>query len=317
MCNRIEDCVLGFATADAMGVPIEFTRRNLNNPLTEMVGYGSHPVPEGTWSDDTSMMLAEMCSIVEEKGINFEKIMENFVQWVKKAKFTATDELFDIGISTRNAIFNYANRNLPPKECGMSGIRDNGNGSLMRILPFVIYAYSNNMSEEEVVNLINDASSLTHAHEISKLGCKIYCDYMFELLNNQTKEEAFEALSTIDYSRYYSEESIEYYKRILDGTLKNASITEIKSSGIVVDTLEAALWVTLKTDSYEKAVVLSINLGDDTDTVGAITGSINGLIYGKNEIPNRWLDKLRKKEVLINESKKFNDLLNLDMCKKK
>lgn len=303
--------LIGFATADALGVPIEFTSRNYGKPLTEMVGYGSHKVPEGTWSDDTSMLIATMDSINENNGkINYDDIMTKFLEWYSKAKYTATDELFDMGIATRSALYNYARNVRPATKCGVTGIRENGNGSLMRILPFVYYAYNNELSEEETVQLINDASSITHAHEISKLGCKIYCDYVIGLLNGLDKEQSLENLRNIDYSKYYSKESLEYYSRILDGSIKDLPIEEIKSSGFVVHTLEAAIWCTLKNNDYEDAVVKAINLGEDTDTVGAVTGSINGIIYGEESIPKRWTDKLRKKEYLEELAVKFENVLN-------
>ena len=155
----VKDALLGFATADALGVPIEFTKRNQGEPLKEMVGFGSHPVPEGTWSDDTSMTIAAMDSIIDKKGIDYNDIMKRFLQWIQSAKYTATDEVFDMGIATRNALANFAMTNTEPTKCGVKGFNENGNGSLMRILPFVFYAYENNMNEEEVTNFINDASS--------------------------------------------------------------------------------------------------------------------------------------------------------------
>lgn len=313
----VKDALLGFATADALGVPIEFTKRNQGEPLKEMVGFGSHPVPEGTWSDDTSMTIAAMDSIIDKKGIDYNDIMKRFLQWIQSAKYTATDEVFDMGIATRNALANFAYSNAEPTECGVKGFNENGNGSLMRILPFVFYAYENNMSEEEVTKFINDASSLTHAHEISRLGCKIYTDYVFELLNGKDKIQALSELQDIDYSKYYSQESIDYYKRILDGSIVNEPVDKIKSSGFVVDTLEAAIWCTINNDSYEDAVVKAINLGNDTDTVGAVTGSLNGLIYGAENIPNRWLKKLRKKDYLEKLSMNFEKTLNTSIGKNK
>ncbi|MBQ8132561.1 MAG: ADP-ribosylglycohydrolase family protein, partial [Bacilli bacterium] len=111
------------------------------------------------------------------------------------------------------------------------------------------------------------------------------------------KEEAYNELKYKDYSSY-SEESVEKYNRILSGNLKEESEDTIKSTGYVVDSLEAALWCTLNSNSYEDAVVKAVNLGDDTDTVGAITGSMVGTIYGAESIPERWISKVRKLDEL-------------------
>jgi len=297
----IFDSVLGFAIGDALGVPIEFTsRKSLElNPLKEMVGYGSHKVPEGTWSDDSSMLLATMDSITEKGKIDYDDIMRKFCDWYINSKYTATGITFDIGVSTRTALTKFY-KGVPALKCGGKGEFDNGNGSLMRILPIVLYSYFKDFNEEEEIKLLNEISSLTHAHEISKLGCKIYCDYVKLLINGYDKTESLKKLKFNNYNKYYSNVAISKYKNILDGNLREVNYDNIKSSGYVVDTLEASIWSVLKTNSYEEAVLKAINLGDDTDTVGAITGSLAGIIYGYENIPKKWIEKLKNRDYLVN-----------------
>lgn len=306
--ETIKGGLFGFATADALGVPIEFTSRyaRKERPLTEMVGFGSHNVPEGTWSDDTSMTIATMDAIASCQGIlNYELIMRNYCDWARNAKYTATDRLFDIGNGTKDALMRYYKYNMDPVKCGGTDERNNGNGSLMRMLPLVYYLRSKDLEESEKVEIINCYSSLTHGHEISKLGCKIYYDFMDQLLDGKSKEEAYFSLKDNNYSEYYGQDSISKYNRILEGKIIDAKESEISSSGYVVSTLEACLWSVLHTNSYEDAVVTAINLGDDTDTVGAITGSMAGTIYGLENIPKRWISRLRKKELLGDICDKF------------
>ena len=297
--NKYKDSLYGFIVGDALGVPVEFNPREVlkKNPLTEMVGYGAHLVPAGTWSDDTSMTLAAMDSISEIGGIDYNDIMNKFVNWVNKSDYTSTGKFFDIGISTRKAIANY-NNGLDPLDCGGRSIYDNGNGSLMRILPFVIYSIEKKLSEEDEVRLINDASSITHAHEISRLGCKIYCDFIKCIFEGKNIDEAFDYLRDTDYHEYYSNESIEKYKRVLDGSIRNLAEDDILSNGYVVSTLEASLWALCNSNSYESAVLKAINLGSDTDTVGAITGSLAGAYYGN--VPEKWTSKILNME-LVNQ----------------
>lgn len=298
--------ILGFVVGDALGVPIEFLDRKYleRNQLREMVGYGSHNVPKGTWSDDTSMMLATMDSIIENNGINYDDIIYKFSEWTDSAKYTATDRLFDIGVSTSKAISNFK-RGVSALECGGRGFNENGNGSLMRILPIAFYLNANSFTEDEEVNIINNSSSLTHGHEISCLGCKIFSDYVKALLCGLDKESALSFVKTRKYDNYYSHNFVMYYKRILFDNLPKLSKEEIKSSGFVVDSLEASLWCTLNSNTYEQAVVTAINLGEDTDTIGAITGALNGIIYGESQIPDRWLNKLRKKDYIMDLSNAF------------
>lgn len=311
MNEKMKAGIIGFAVGDALGVPVEFLNRDLlqRRPLKEMIGYGSHRVPEGTWSDDTSLMIAAMDSIKEKGEVDFEDIMHKFTEWANYAKYTATDELFDIGISTSKAISNFK-RGEKAINCGTKGINENGNGSLMRILPFVYYLKFSNFSDEEKTILINQASSLTHAHEISRLGCKIYADYVTLLLDGVDKVKALDLLKEINYDKYYSNDSIKVYQRILKSDLKSLEMDQIRSSGYVVDSLEASLWCTVKSDNYEDAVIRAVNLGEDTDTIGAITGSINGVIYGEGSIPERWLSILKKRAYLENLSDEFIKSIN-------
>ena len=300
--------IYGFAIADALGVPAEFKDRLYleKYPITDMVGYGTHNMPEGTWSDDTSMTIAELDSIGNKGTIDYNDIMNNYVKWVKNAEYTGTGVFFDIGNTTRVAISNFV-RGMNPIECGEKTINSNGNGSLMRMIPFVLYLLENPMSEAEEVEFINNASSLTHAHEISKLGCYIYTQYLKLLLEGKTKEEAYDELKMFDYKKFYSEDSIQRYKRIINGDIPLLTKEQIKSSGYVVDTLEASIWCTLKSSNYKDSALEAVNLGEDTDTVAAITGSMLGVIYGYESIPQEWINKLKNKEYLTNLCKKFDD----------
>lgn len=310
--KSVFNSTLGFVTADALGVPIEFkSREELSvKPLKEMIGYGSHRVPEGTWSDDTSMMLATMDSIINSNKIDYDDMMKKFCDWYMNSKYTATGEMFDIGISTRKALHKFYNGHNA-LECGGIDEFDNGNGSLMRILPITLYSFYNELDEKKEIDLLNNTSSLTHGHEISKLGCKIYTDFMKGLLAGKSKEEAFEQIVNKDYSNIYSIDSVNKYKRMLSEDFSTLNVSQIRSSGYIVDTLEASIWCVLNTNSYEDAVVKAINLGEDTDTVGAITGSIAGLIYGYENIPERWISKLKNKEYLLDLIESYSNVFTL------
>ncbi len=308
--NRSLDSIMGFIVGDALGVPAEFKSRvQLKRyPVTDMVGYGTHNMPEGTWSDDTSMTLAAVDSINDKHSVDFDDIMIKFAEWFGQSKYTATGVFFDIGISTSSAIRRYLS-GLPATKCGGNNVRDNGNGSLMRILPFVLYSYYQQLDRNSESTLIDNASSLTHAHEISKLGCRIYCDYIKAILDGQNKVEAFNNLKMIDYYKEYSNDSIKYYQRILDGSLINEPEEKIKSSGFVVDSLEASIWCVLNNNNYKDTVLKAVNLGEDTDTIGAITGSMAGLLYGYENIPKEWLAKIKSRTYAEELCNKFNEVI--------
>lgn len=308
--GSIESSLYGFAVGDALGVPVEFLSRKTiqKNPVTGMLAYGTHHQPAGTWSDDTSMTIAAMDSIAETNGaVDYENIMSKYGQWYHNELYTANGDVFDIGNTTFSAIHRY-DLGTPATACGDKGERCNGNGSLMRMLPLV-FALNNETTENET-QIIQQYSGLTHRHEISQLGCKIYYDYMKLILDNHSKEEAYNMIKENDYKEFFSEKAVSVYGRILKGNIQDCPENEIKSSGYVVDTLEASLWTVLTTSSYEEAVLKAVNLGDDTDTVGAIAGSIAGLIYGIDNIPAEWIEKLRNKELLDSILERFHQSLS-------
>ena len=316
--NKIVDGMLGFAVGDALGVPYEFFSRERisRRPCKDMIGFGSHHMSVGTWSDDTSMVVATMDSIIENGIVDLDDIMFRFDSWFRKAKYTANDKVFDIGKTVKKAILKFED-GIEPILCGGKNNLDNGNGSLMRMLPVAYYLNYNNYGDLDEVDIINKVSSLTHGHEISCLGCKIYVDYVKQLLNGVDKFDALNNIKKIKYDDYYSVDSVVEYTRILNEDLSKLSIDEISSSTYVVSTLEASLWAVLNTDSYEDAVLKAINLGGDTDTIGAITGSMAGIIYGKKNIPNRWLSVLKREDYLEDMCIKFIQSLNSNNVIKK
>ena len=296
MLNRIKAVMFGHAVGDALGVPVEFRSRDhlKKNPVKDMMGYGTHNVPAGTWSDDTSMSLCELSSLLNG-NIDYDDIMKNFVKWSYDGEFTTDGVVFDIGNTCSNAIDNYFYSGKPAKKCGLTSERSNGNGSLMRIHPFVLYAYYNGINDDkEFIDMIASASSLTHAHKCSINGCIIYAYVLRELLNNPEKSSVYKG---IDYAKSVRAFGCNY-DRVFDCNIDALSNADIKSSGYVVHSLEAALWCLLTTNSYEECVLKAVNLGEDTDTVAAIAGSLAGALYGIDAIPENWMGKLRKKEYI-------------------
>ena len=307
MKEHIRSAVLGFVVGDALGVPVEFKKRGSFN-VSDMLEYGTHNQPIGTWSDDTSLMIATMDSISKNGNIDYEDIMTNFEEWLNKASFTATDVVFDVGGTTFEAIKRHKFKKAI--ECGANAEYANGNGSLMRILPVSLYCYYKGISRNVTIDIINQSSSLTHAHEISQLSCMIYTDYIRGIIETGDKIDSYNKLRYNDYSQY-SNNSIIKLSRVLNGSLINAKEDNIRSTGYVVDSLEASIWSIIHSSSYEESVLKAVNLGDDTDTVGAITGSIAGILYGENSIPSKWLDNVKKIEYLESMIDSFGKSINI------
>ena len=304
--------IIGLVVGDAMGVPLEFCKREIlmKNPIKEMKGFGSHNVPKGSWSDDSSMTIATIDAIIKDKGISYGTIADNFVNWIELARYTPSGKVFGVGRTCLKAISKYESEKAEAQMCGGISEKDNGNGSMMRILPLAYYCYSRNMNEEKIYELVKDVSSITHGHEISIMGCFIYVMYAIKLLNNENLKHAYEEIKQIRYNEYFSKNTINRYKKILENNIKESSLDAINSTGFVVDTLEATLWILLNTNSYNQAIIGAINLGNDTDTIGACVGGLAGIYYGFDNINPAWKKELIKYNYLVDMCDKFNEVLN-------
>ena len=306
--RKLKDGIIGFAVGDALGVPAEFKSREelTRSPITDMKANGTYNVPAGTWSDDTSMTLATLHSIIEKGVIDTNNMADKFLKWFRNAEYTATNETFDIGRTTLQALVKYELKLDKASDCGGSGEYDNGNGSLMRILPIAYYIYYKKIKDINVIyNLVKEVSSITHAHEISILGCYIYVIYTMLLLDGKDKIEAYKYMQKADYSNF-SDYSISKYKRVLQDTAD-----DISSSGYVVSTLEAVMWLFLNSNEYNITILKAVNLGEDTDTIAAITGGLLGIYYGANSIKESWKQQLKKYDYIMQLCDDFDRSNNL------
>lgn len=253
----LKDCVYGLAVGDALGVPFEFNDRDMFS-CTDMIGFGTHNQPAGTWSDDTSMTLALCDSIRELAHIDPSDIQARFIAWYETGAYTI-DGLFDIGIATQKAL---------SQGFGCSGEFDNGNGSLMRTAPL---AFAQVTDDE-----IRTVSAITHAHQLSTEACIEFVHVCRALASGIAFQSA-----------------LPHYD-----TLIKTPRTEIRSGGFVLDTLKAAYWCLATTTTYKDCVLTAVNLGNDTDTTAAVAGALAGIVYGIQGIPDEWLNTLRGKEVI-------------------
>lgn len=292
-----EALLLGLAIGDALGVPVEFRRRGTFH-IEGMTGFGTYHQPPGTWSDDTSLALCLAASI-ESDGVNMEMLANNFVAWWEKGHFTPHGEVFDIGGATRRAIARLT-EGVPPEKAGGRDIRDNGNGSLMRVAPLVFSLYGK--TPRERYEIVAKVSSVTHGHPISITGCQIFLEYLRLLHMGRSPEVAYAELKqAINFNRdLLDSEGLKAFGRILEGNIAALHENKIDSGGYVVETLEASMWAFLNTRNYAEAVLKSVNLGSDTDTTGAVTGAMAGLHYGLHAIPAEWLKTLAKGKMIRN-----------------
>lgn len=297
--NKILSGLMGLCVGDALGVPVEFTSRTERDktPVTLMQGYGTWEQPPGTWSDDSSLTFCLAESLCN--GFSLDSIAQSFWRWYHECYWTARDEVFDVGNTTFLAIVDWK-RGTSPIEAGGKSENSNGNGSLMRILPIAYYYEKLNF--ETLIHRTHQVSCITHAHLRSQMACGIYISIAVKLLEGAAPQQAYEQglqkiLSIYSAPEYASQMS--HFQRITSGDIGKLSVEEIRSSGYVIDTLEASIWCLLNSSDYSEAVLKAVNLGGDTDTTAAVTGGLAGIYYGVENISAEWIQQIARKDDII------------------
>ena len=264
----LRDVVYGAAVGDALGVPYEFRGRG-SFTCTGMSSGGAHNQPVGTFSDDTSMLLATCDSIRMKGRIDVDDMRERFNAWVLRGEYAVNRLVFDVGGTVSAAL---------AAGMGRSDIRSNGNGSLMRIAPLAF----TDASDDEV----RAVSAITHGHAISTESCVCFVGLLRGLIAGESWEEALAR----------SIPAGEEFAFLRDVASRPAS--EVRGTGFVLDTLGASIWCLANTDSYAECVRAAVNLGDDTDTTACVAGALAGAVYGYDAIPAEWIEVLRGKDII-------------------
>ena len=279
--DRAHGAVLGLAVGDALGTTLEFTARDSQPHQTEMTGGGPFDLKPGQWTDDTAMALALADSLLACQGFDARDLMTRFVAWRQKGDYSCTGTCFDIGITTQRALTTFKRTGEP--FAGSTALDDAGNGSIMRLAPAVLWTLQ--ADADAARHLAREQGRVTHGTAECLEACELFADILRDAILGRS-----DPLRRRDG---YPDTKVGHIARAAYCTKTR---NEIRSSGYVIDTLEAALWSVSATDSFEAAVVLAVNLGHDADTVGAITGQVAGALYGASAIPARWLDRLAWRE---------------------
>ncbi len=290
MNNKLNKCkgtLLGLAIGDALGTTVEFRSPGTFIPLTDLIGGGVFGLEAGKWTDDTSMALCIGDSLIEKEVFDAFDQLDRYVKWHNEGYNSSTGTCFDIGNTTRQALYLYESTGQP--YCGDTDRNSAGNGSIMRLAPIPIF-YNNNPIKLLKYSVLS--SKTTHASP----QCIDACIYMSAIIagaiNGMSKEEM---LSKTLVSDFYKSNQImldSTINEILNGSYKTKQPPEIYGSGYVVKTLEAALWAFYNTLDFESGALMVVNLGDDADTTGAVYGQIAGAYYGLDGIPEKWLKKI-------------------------
>lgn len=310
--------LLGVAIGDAIGVPYEFSEREemQQNPAKEMIGFKMYNQPPGTWSDDSSLTFCLAESLIE--GYDLKSLSSKFIKWRKEAYWTAWNNVFDIGMTTTQAISRLERILISGNLHELKALKesaeekDNGNGSLMRILPLVFEIYGK--SDTEQFKIIWENSALTHRHIRAAMSCFIYLKFALKLLKQMDKQSAYqktrkeigEFWNKIDFPPVERKN----FARIIQNDLNEEEEKSILSGGYVIESLEASIWCILKSQTFEESVLKAVNFGHDTDTTGAITGGLAGILYTKENMPEFWIASLARMEDIFKLGERLDEKYN-------
>ncbi|AHG85815.1 ADP-ribosylation/crystallin J1 [Bibersteinia trehalosi USDA-ARS-USMARC-190] len=281
--NRAKGCLLGLACGDAVGATLEFLpRERIATPLTDMVGGGKFQLERGKWTDDTSMALCLADSLLACQSFDAIDQLQRYCHWIDKGYNSSKEQAFGIGKQTLKEVLDFYktgrsySQNADPNRAG--------NGSLMRLAPIALFFFHQPQNLERYAKL---SSKTTHAAAACLEACGYFAKLLAHALFGNSKEEIFVG---------FDSEEFQHIAHIVRGDYRHKTADEIKGSGYVVESLEAALWAFWHTDNFRDAILLAANLGDDADTTAAICGQIAGAFYGEQGIPSQWLEWLYRKE---------------------
>lgn len=285
--NKFKGALLGLAVGDAVGTTVEFKKPETFFPVSDMTGGGPFNLEAGQWTDDTSLALC-LATSLNKHGYNVYDQMDRYVKWMDEGYMSSNGVCFDIGFATKNSLNDY--KDLGDPYSGETGAYSAGNGSLMRLAPVPMYFHDD---IGEAIEHAGDSSRTTHGAITCIDACRYYAALIVGALNGKTKKQLLSPYFGYDWENHPLCPEIDEIAR---GSYKTKQPPEIKGSGYVVKSLEAALWAFAHTDNFRDAILDAVNLGDDADTTAAICGQLAGAYYGMDGIPQEWLDKLTMKE---------------------
>jgi len=286
--DRYLGSLLGLATADAVGSALEFMTPGSFAPIDDMVGGGPFGLLAGQWTDDTSMALCLGESLVARQGFDAADQMDRYLRWYRDGHLSSTGHCFDIGHTVRSALHRYLESGDPFS--GSSDPYSAGNGSIMRLAPVPMF-YA--LDPTQAIEQSAQSSRTTHGAATCLDACRYFGGLIAGALLGENKETLLSPFFAPVAGYWQSHPLLTAeIQEIAAGSFKERQPPEIKGSGYVVKSLEAALWAFHHSDDFREGCLLAANLGDDADTTAAVYGQLAGAYYGAAHIPGSWLEKL-------------------------
>ncbi|OKH39333.1 ADP-ribosylglycohydrolase [[Phormidium ambiguum] IAM M-71] len=292
--TRYRGSLLGLAVGDAVGTTLEFRSPGTFTPIKDMVGGGPFQLIPGQWTDDTSMALCLAESLIEKQGFDPIHQLQKYLQWCNQGHLSSTGECFDIGNTVQQALWRFEDTGEP--FCGSIDPLSAGNGSIMRLAPVPLFYAAN---PEDAIAKAKDSSRTTHGAATAVDACRYLAALIVGAINGISKEELLANRYSPIPNYWENNPLVEEIDEIAQGSFKHRQPPEIKGTGYVVKSLEAALWAFYHSNSFAEGCLLAVNLGDDADTTGAVYGQLAGAFYGEEGIPKTWREKLAKHDLIV------------------
>ncbi|MDB5308942.1 MAG: draG 5 [Gemmataceae bacterium] len=291
--DRYRGCLLGLATGDALGTTLEFKDPGEFEPLTDMVGGGPFHLKPGEWTDDTSMALCLAESLVTRGEFDPVHQLETYVRWYRHGHMSVKGRCFDIGFATSGALNRFEQRRQQYPGSTDPGVA--GNGSLMRLAPAPL-AFANNPAV--AVLMAGNSSRTTHGAPECVDACRYFAGLLLAAVLGLSKEQILNNDYEPAVQCFLSDPLAPKVAAIAGGSFRRKAPPEIRGSGYVIHTLEAALWAFHTTDTFRDGALKVVNLGEDADSTGAVYGQIAGAFYGEEGIPPEWRAKLAMRDLI-------------------
>lgn len=292
--DRARGALLGLAVGDALGTTLEFRPKDSDPPLTTIVGGGPFRLRAGEWTDDTSMALALATSLAEKGRLDERDLMERFCAWAETGAYSHNGRCFDIGVTVRGALSRFRRTGNPV--AGSTDPQSAGNGSLMRLAPVaILHAFD----DAARIDAARRQSAVTHGAEEAVEACAAYADLVAEAIQGWSKDHVLtprNGWAPDKVARAMRMETLGWERE------------QVRGSGYVIHSLEAALWAVGKARDYREAVLLAANLGEDADTTAAIAGQLAGALWGASGIPVEWLGLLAWRDPIVDLADRLHDL---------
>lgn len=291
--QRYRGCLMGLAAGDALGATLEFEAPGSFRPITDMVGGGAFRLSPGQWTDDTSMALCLAQSLVEKQGFDPIDQLERYVRWMREGYLSSTGECFDLGNTTHEALTRFIKTRQP--YCGPTDAAKAGNGSIMRLAPVpMFFAHDPALA----IQMAADSSRTTHGAPTAVDACRYFAALIAGALRGAAKEELLSEYYGPVEGYWKSHPLVPEIAEIASGSFRRKEPPQIRGTGFVVRSLEAALWAFHKSDNFRDGCLLAVNLGDDADTTAAVYGQLAGAYYGEEGIPESWQNKLAMRDLI-------------------